>query len=139
MMIKFELHPRLAADCETLGELSLAQVLLMRDANYPWVILVPKVNDIRELHELSEKDQQQLIAESSFVSARMQDIFRADKMNVAALGNMVPQLHVHIIARFENDPAWPNPIWGAVNPLAYSPEALSEQVKRLQKALNIAS
>jgi diadenosine tetraphosphate (Ap4A) HIT family hydrolase len=97
------------------------------------------VNDIRELHELSEKDQQQLIAESSFVSARMQDIFQADKMNVAALGNMVPQLHVHIIARFENDPAWPNPIWGAVNPLAYSPEALSEQVKRLQKALNIAS
>jgi diadenosine tetraphosphate (Ap4A) HIT family hydrolase len=105
MMIKFELHPRLAADCEILGELSLARVLLMKDANYPWVILVPKVNDIRELHELSEKDQQQLIAESSFVSARMQDIFQADKMNVAALGNMVPQLHVHIIARFENDPA----------------------------------
>lgn len=138
-MIKFELHPRLAADCEILGELSLARVLLMKDANYPWVILVPKINDIRELHELSEKDQQQLIAESSFVSARMQDIFQADKMNVAALGNMVPQLHVHIIARFENDPAWPNPIWGAVSPLAYSPEALSEQVKRLQKALNIAS
>lgn len=137
-MIKFELHPRLAADCEILGELSLARVLLMKDANYPWVILVPKINDIRELHELSEKDQQQLIAESSFVSARMQDIFQADKMNVAALGNMVPQLHVHIIARFENDPAWPNPIWGAVSPLAYSPEALSEQVKRLQKALNIA-
>lgn len=138
-MIKFELHPRLAADCEILGELSLARVLLMKDANYPWVILVPKVNDIRELHELSEKDQQQLTAESSFVSVRMQDIFQADKMNVAALGNMVPQLHVHIIARFENDPAWPNPIWGAVSPLAYSPEALSEQVKRLQKALNIAS
>lgn len=118
----FELHPRLAEDCILMGRFPLCQLLLMNDANYPWFILVPERVDIREIYQLGEEDQVRLISESSHLSRQLASHFHADKMNVAALGNMVPQLHVHHIVRYRNDPAWPGPVWGRVPSKAYGPD-----------------
>lgn len=131
----FELHPRLAADSVVIGRFDLSLLLLSKDANYPWCILVPQVEDVFEIHHLSEEEQVQLIRESSRLSEVMTSLFDAHKMNVAALGNVVRQLHVHHIARFENDPAWPQPVWGKLPAKDYTPSAWAELVKRLQNAL----
>ena len=122
----FKLHPQLAKDCVEVGDFSLSKVLLLNDSNYPWIILVPKREEIREIFQLSEDDQRQLLAESSSLSAAMAAHFHADKMNVAALGNMVPQLHLHHIARFKNDASWPNPVWGAVAQKPYNKTELED-------------
>ncbi len=137
-MSAFELHARLAADCEILGDLVLCQILLMHDANYPWAIMVPKVNDIQEIYQLSYDDQQLLIKEMAYVGEKMQLLFKADKMNIAALGNMVPQLHVHVIARYSDDIAWPNPVWGAVDPLPYKERELDNRVRALREVMSFA-
>ena len=105
----FKLHPVLAADCIQLGEFELCRVLLMNDANYPWLILVPQVDGVREVFELSEPQQSLLMEESHYVLNAMSEAFNADKMNQAALGNMVPQLHIHHVVRYKNDAAWPAP------------------------------
>jgi len=118
----FELHPRLAEDCIPMGRFPLCRLLLMNDANYPWFILVPARSDVREIYELGEEDQVRLIGESSHLSRQLAAHFHADKMNVAALGNMVPQLHVHHIVRYRNDPAWPGPVWGRVAARPYGPD-----------------
>lgn len=131
----FELHPRLAQDSVVVGEFDLSLLLLSRDANYPWCILVPKREDIYEIHHLSEEEQLQLIRESCRLSEVMTSLFDADKMNVAALGNVVRQLHVHHIARFTDDPAWPQPIWGKLPAKEYGEEDFAERTKRLQNAL----
>lgn len=131
----FELHPRLAQDSAVIGEFDLSLLLLSRDANYPWCILVPKREDIYEIHHLTEEEQLQLIRESCRLSEVMTSLFDADKMNVAALGNVVRQLHVHHIARFTDDPAWPQPIWGKLPAKEYYPAEFAERVKRLQNAL----
>ena len=131
----FELHPRLAQDSIVIGEFDLSLLLLSRDANYPWCILVPKREDICEIHHLTEDEQLQLIRESCRLSEVMTSLFDADKINVAALGNVVRQLHVHHIARFTDDPAWPQPIWGKLPAKDYDSEELSERIKRLQNAL----
>ncbi len=133
--MEFVLHPRLEADCRLLGDWPLSRVLLMNDAQYPWCILVPRCDGVMDMHHLSEADQQQLMAESCRLSRVMEQLFQPTKMNVAALGNVVPQLHVHHIARFDNDAAWPAPIWGKVPVVAYEAEALEAMVTRLQKAL----
>jgi len=111
-MHDFALHPRLAADTIEIGQLALCRVLLMNDTNYPWLILVPQRPGLREIFELNTDDQIQLIHESSHVAHIMHTHFKADKMNIAALGNMVPQLHIHHIARHVHDSAWPAPVWG---------------------------
>lgn len=116
----FTLHPRLAADTLSLGQSRLCDLRLMNDATWPWVILVPMRTNIREIYQLDEADQQRLLWESSRLSQAMMAAFSGDKMNVAALGNMVPQLHLHHIVRFEGDPAWPGPVWGKQAPVAYS-------------------
>ncbi|TQV65221.1 MAG: HIT domain-containing protein [Halothiobacillaceae bacterium] len=134
-MKDFELHPRLAADTVEITRLPLCRVLLMNDAHYPWVILVPQRADIREIHELSDAEQVRLIRESSLVSRVMAELFKADKMNIAALGNVVPQLHIHHIARFESDPAWPRPIWGQLPPQPYPQTALEQRLDELSRAL----
>ncbi|MGC8854254.1 MAG: HIT domain-containing protein [Halothiobacillaceae bacterium] len=85
----------------------------MHDAHYPWLILIPQRSGLRELHELSEDDQFQLMRESSHVARFMTQLFHPEKLNIAALGNLVPQLHIHHIARYSDDPAWPHPVWGA--------------------------
>ncbi len=131
----FELHPRLAQDSVVIGEFDLSLLLLSRDANYPWCILVPKVEDVYEIHHLNEDEQLQLIRESCRLSEVMTSLFDADKMNVAALGNVVRQLHLHHIARFTDDPAWPQPIWGKLPAKDYPHEAFIERIKRLQNAL----
>lgn len=131
----FELHPRLAQDSVVIGEFELSLLLLSKDANFPWCILVPKVEDVYEIHHLSEEEQLQLIRESCRLSEVMTSVFDADKMNVAALGNVVRQLHVHHIARFTDDAAWPQPIWGKVPAKDYTPEQSAERIKRLHNAL----
>jgi len=131
------LHPQLAKDCIVLGQLDLCAVLLMPDANYPWVILVPQRENTSEIHALSDADQQQLMRESSKVSRLMAEMFNADKMNIAALGNMVPQLHIHHIVRYRTDAAWPSPVWGAVPAKAYDDVALQAISRQLSEALDI--
>lgn len=132
---RFTLHPQLQKDTVLLGELPLSLVLLSRDANYPWCILVPKRSGKVEIHHLSETDRQQLMEESCHLAEVMADLFVPDKMNVGALGNMVPQLHLHHIARFKTDLAWPAAVWGAHPPKAYSEAELQSRVSRLRRAL----
>ena len=131
----FELHPQLAADTVTVGELSLSRLLLSRDANYPWCILVPRRSDIREIYQLDKADRAQLLEESCWLSQTLEDLFQPTKINVAALGNMVPQLHLHHVARFDGDPAWPAPIWGQVPAREYQPDQLAQRMTLLQQAL----
>lgn len=129
----FVLHTQLAKDCITLGDLPLSRVLLLNDANYPWLVLVPRREETIELFELPRIDQQQLLDEIAQVSAAMAGHFRADKMNVAALGNIVPQLHVHIIARFTNDVAWPKPVWGFAPAQPYTDDALQTRIAEFEQ------
>lgn len=135
----FELDYRLEGDCVEIGSLPLCRILLMKDANYPWVILVPQREDVSEIYHLDLESQEQLIWESSFVAERLMETFDGDKMNIAALGNVVPQLHIHHVVRREDDAAWPNPVWGAVAPKAYLASALDERVESLQKALKTST
>ncbi len=121
-MIK--LHPQLEKDCIALGEFKLCSLLILNDANYPWFILLPNREDISEIHQLSTSDQQQLMAESMFFSQCLEQVFQPDKLNIAALGNIVPQLHIHHIARFTSDTCWPAPVWGAVAAVPYQEKQL---------------
>ena len=109
----FELHHRLAADCFLIGDYALCRALLMDDARFPWVILVPRREDLKDLHNLDSADRAPLFNEIDAVSRTLEERHRADKINVAALGNQVPQLHVHVIARHIHDAAWPGPVWGS--------------------------
>ena len=124
MSDRFELDPRLAADTFLVGVTPFSQVLLMNDARYPWLILVPRRSDVTEPFELSGTDQAQLWQESMRLGEAMKVHFAADKINIAALGNQVAQLHVHHIARFHADDAWPGPVWGVGSAVPYSDPAL---------------
>lgn len=135
MSREFELHERLAADTIRLGSTRLCEVRLMNEKTWPWVILVPAIAGIREIYELSETQQQRLVAESSELSRAMMEAFKGDKMNVAALGNMVPQLHVHHIVRFKGDPAWPGPVWGTQAPVPYEESELARMKQALEPVL----
>lgn len=108
----FTLHPQLAKDCFELADLPLCKLILCNDSAYPWFILVPKVNDITDIYQLDWQQQQQLLNESSLLSELVMQAFAGDKMNVAALGNVVEQLHVHHVVRYKSDVSWPKPIWG---------------------------
>ncbi|RYU61956.1 HIT domain-containing protein [Methylolobus aquaticus] len=134
-MNDFTLHPRLAGDCLTLGTLPLCRVLLMNDRTYPWLILVPQRNGIAEICELSEADQHVLIAESSRVAQAMLTLFKPDKLNIAAIGNLVPQLHVHHVARFRSDPAWPGTVWGRERGEPYPAEQVGELLQAFLRHL----
>ncbi|MNE26192.1 HIT domain protein [compost metagenome] len=123
----FALHPRLQADTQILGDLPLCRVLLAKDSQYPWLILVPRVAGLREIHHLLPEQQQQLMQESCAVAALMEEALGPDKINVAALGNLVPQLHLHHVARFSTDAAWPGPIWGAHPAIPYQAQDLRQQ------------
>lgn len=134
----FELHPQLAADCFAVGRLDLCQLLLLNDAQYPWCVLVPEREAVREIHELGDTDQRLLIAESSRLARAMERLFRPDKLNIAALGNMVPQLHLHHIARYRDDAAWPAPVWGRVPAKPYSAEQAQARIGQLLAELDLA-
>ena len=130
----FEVHPKLAQDCIAMGKFRLCRLLLMNDANYPWFILVPEREGVTEIYQLSHEHQQQLLRESSRFARGLAEDFGADKMNIAALGNVVPQLHIHHIVRYRNDPAWPAPVWGKTEarPYQYGQiEALRQRLHRL--------
>ena len=121
----FSLAPELQRDCIELADWPLCKVLLMNDSQYPWFILVPRVAGVKEIIDLSEELQITLLQESGKLSKLLQQVFNPDKLNVAALGNMVPQLHVHNIARFTTDAAWPTPIWGKLPAVPYSDEQIT--------------
>jgi diadenosine tetraphosphate (Ap4A) HIT family hydrolase len=132
----FALDKRLATDTEPVADWPLCRVLLMRDANYPWLILVPRRDGARHLHELDAADQSQAMTEISRASAALESLHSPYKINVAALGNVVDQLHIHVIARFKTDPAWPGPVWGVVPALTYGVDHLRETVERLHQVLD---
>ena len=131
---QFSLHERLAADTVLVSTLALCRVLLMRDARWPWLILVPERAGVTEIHQLDAADRGRLIEEVAQASRVLERLHQPDKMNVGALGNMVPQLHVHVIARRRDDPAWPGPVWGHGQAEAYAPDRLEQTVAELQTA-----
>jgi diadenosine tetraphosphate (Ap4A) HIT family hydrolase len=130
----FSLHDRLAADTFELVRWSLSLVLLMNARQWPWLILVPMRPRLREIHDLGAADRTTLIEEAARASRTLQRLFRPDKVNVGALGNLVPQLHLHVGARFRNDPAWPKPVWG-LRPVPYGPEELAGRIAELRRVL----
>ena len=134
-MSAWHLHPQLADDTVPVMELRLCEVRLMDDANHPWLVLVPKVVDAVELIDLTPSQRTLLNAEIAIASRALKTLFKPDKLNVAALGNLVPQLHVHVIARFHDDIAWPRPVWGAADARPYEPEELIERVRSLASVL----
>lgn len=118
--MSFSLHPKLAEDTSALMELELCTVRLMEHAVFPWVILVPRRDGVRELHELGAEDYALCCSEIRRASLALQKMTGADKMNIAALGNVVPQMHIHVIGRFLCDAAWPQPVWNSgVAPVRY--------------------
>ena len=131
----FVLHPQLAADTISIGRFELSQLLLMNDSQYPWFILVPRKADLTELFQLDQAHREQFMQESCWLSEALAEAFAAHKVNVAALGNMVSQLHVHHIARYREDAAWPAPVWGKSPAVAYTQLQLAECVARLQAVL----
>ena len=133
--MSLSLHPQLRADCTVLGRFALCHVLLMNDANYPWFILVPDQDDVTEIYELSEIQQQQLVAESSLLARSLAIAFSAHKLNIAALGNVVSQLHVHHIVRYRHDPAWPKPVWGVQPAKPYNDTERAVTITRLRAVL----
>ncbi|PCJ88074.1 MAG: diadenosine tetraphosphate hydrolase [Thiotrichaceae bacterium] len=120
-----KLHPQLEKDSIALGEFSLCALLLINDSNYPWFILLPNRENVKEIHQLASKDQQQLMVESMVFSRCLELVFHPDKLNIAALGNVVPQLHIHHIARFIDDASWPTPVWGAAPAIPYTNEQIN--------------
>ena len=132
----FKLDSRLHNDTFFVCDLSLCRVLLMNDSQFPWLILVPMRNNIAEIIDLPEQEQQTLLAESAKISTVLQQVFSPYKLNVGALGNVVRQLHVHHVARFENDVAWPKPVWGNQAPVAYDDAEASAILSTLKQALS---
>ncbi len=128
----FTLHPQLEKDGIVMGELPLSRLLLLNDSRYPWFVLVPRRENITEIYQLSEADQQQLLLESSRLGRLMMEGFNGDKLNIGALGNLVPQLHLHHIVRYKNDEAWPGPVWGVGAALPYSGEQVAAMRQRCE-------
>jgi len=132
---RYVLHPQLAADTHPVAAFELCELRLMDDGNYPWLVLVPRVPEARELIDLDAAQRHAVTDEIDRASRLLRDAFQPYKLNVAVLGNLVPQLHVHVIARFEQDPAWPAPVWGRVAANPYPPEALVERINLLRDTL----
>lgn len=132
--MSFTLHPTLARDTVPVSPLPLCRVLLMKDRRFPWLILVPERDSVREICELPQADRAALVEEIARASEVLRQLFRPDKLNVGALGNVVPQLHVHVVARFASDPAWPGPVWGSGPPEPYAEAELEGIRGRLAAA-----
>jgi diadenosine tetraphosphate (Ap4A) HIT family hydrolase len=131
----WSLHPQLAKDTVNLGDLPLSRVLIIRDANYPWLLLVPRRKGVSEIIDLNEVEQAHLMTEITRVARALKTVTPCTKLNVAALGNVVPQLHVHIISRRENDPAWPRPVWGVVPALPFDPVELEKFIAVIRREI----
>jgi diadenosine tetraphosphate (Ap4A) HIT family hydrolase len=131
-MTTFVLHPQLEKDSVLVAKLTLCSVRLINDINYPWLILVPQVAGISDIIDLSDAQQQILWQESALISRVLKHLFTPDKLNVAALGNMVSQLHLHHIVRYKDDISWPRPVWGQVPSKLYSNQQLSKQIELIK-------
>ena len=132
MSTSFNIHAQLLADCEQLGNLDLCSILLMRDARFPWLILVPRINGLRDLHDLPASNREQAFTEIEITSEALRSYTSADKINVAALGNMVPQLHIHVIGRRKDDAGWPGPVWSAGPAITLEGTDLKKRVTALK-------
>lgn len=137
MVSEFELDPQLGNDSLKITDLPLSELRLSKDSNYPWVILIPRRAGIREIYQLSKTDQHQLWQESAQVGQAMMNEFGGEKLNVAALGNVVAQLHVHHVVRFSDDIAWPNPVWGAHPSKPYMNEESAQIIERIRRRLQL--
>ena len=135
-MTSFGLNVRLEGDSYFVADLPLCAVRLMKDANYPWLLLVPRKPDLVEVIDLEEEDQQQLMREIVLTSKVLRKVTDCEKLNVGALGNQVSQLHVHIIGRFRDDAAWPGPVWGVVPPEPYEPEKSDTLIEQFWNAFS---
>ncbi len=134
----FQLHPTLAADTVPIGDLPLCRVLLMNNANFPWLILVPRRTHLRELFDLEPHEYAEACQEIRMVAEKLSSHTKADKMNIAALGNIVPQLHIHIIARSQNDAVWPQPVWNSGVPAQpYTPQELTQLIADIRNITNL--
>ncbi len=141
-MAEFSLDPAFVATAADLGELPLCHARLQLDARYPWIVLVPRVGGARELEDLSVADRARLVEETVLAGAAVRAVaevlgLAVDKLNVGALGNVTPQLHVHILGRRVGDPAWPGPVWGHSPGEAYAPEVLEQAVAAARKVLGL--
>lgn len=135
--MSFHLHTQLQKDCIFIGKMTLCRLLLMNDNQFPWFILVPEVEGITEIYHLDKQQQSLLIEESSFFAERLHEIYKPDKLNIAAIGNLVPQLHVHHVVRYRTDKAWPAPIWGKFPVISYSEQKLAEVVNLITDELGL--
>ena len=135
MSSSFQLDPQLDQDTIPVGRLALSRVLLMNDARYPWLLLVPERPGLAEIIDLDEADRAELMREIAAVSQLLKRMFNPDKLNVGALGNRVRQLHVHVLARFVSDQAWPGPVWGVGEPRPYPPHMAGVTLDRIADAL----
>jgi diadenosine tetraphosphate (Ap4A) HIT family hydrolase len=126
----FSLDPRLEADTIPIGELALSAVLLLNDSRFPWLVLVPRRPDLTEVTDLAEKEAAALMGELRLAAQVMLELARPDKINIGALGNVVPQLHLHVVGRFRSDPAWPGPVWGFGTRRPYPDHAAAALVER---------
>ena len=129
----FQVDNQIEASSNFIGDLSLSRVYLKNEANFPWIILVPRQQDVQEIYQLSETNRHTLMKEITELSKIMHDFFKPDKLNIGALGNMIPQLHVHIVARFKTDLLWPEGIWQSFLPTAYSSKMLEELTDKLRE------
>lgn len=131
----FDLNPRIIADTVPVTDWPLCRVLLMNDSTYPWLLLVPRRTGVVELTDLAPEDQHTLLDEIARASTALRRAMSPHRINIAALGNVVAQLHVHVIARNTDDPSWPKPVWGAVPAVPYTPEALEQRLAALRAVL----
>ncbi len=131
----FHLHPQLQKDCIYIGKLVLCRLLLMNDSQFPWFVLAPEIAGITEIYQLNKQQQRLLIEESSFLAERLSELYRPDKLNIAAIGNLVPQLHIHHVVRYRTDKAWPAPVWGKFPAVAYSEQEITDITRLVKNAL----
>jgi len=131
----WSLHPQLEKDTIDIGDLPLSRVLVIRDGNYPWLLLVPRRPEIAEIIDLDEVEQAQLMTEISRAARALKEVTKCDKLNIAALGNVVPQLHVHVIARRTADVAWPRPVWGAAPAVPHDAAEVQHFISALRRKI----
>ena len=136
-MTNFSVHEQLLKDSHIVGDADLCRVLISKDARYPWLILVPRIEELRDLHDLPVEHGSQLLSEIRQASEWVQSVIQADKVNVAALGNQVPQLHVHVIGRLTKDEAWPGPVWGVGESRPYDAEVLMERTDGITEKMKL--
>jgi diadenosine tetraphosphate (Ap4A) HIT family hydrolase len=131
----WSLHSQLKKDTIDIGDLPLCRVLVIKDANFPWLLLVPRRHEVIEIIDLDEVEQAQLMTEISRVARALKEVTACDKLNIAALGNVVPQLHVHVIARRTSDAAWPRPVWGVAPALSHDAEEVKNFISALRRKI----